>query len=643
MKIVTVIPLAKGAFKEDLTYFTAHEIPNGNIVSIPIRNKNILGLVVSSEEVTGAKGDIKNMSFNLKKITETKEQSVFKKEFLESAFEVSDYFACRKNNLITHLLPSAFQNDYDKISKINITPDLSSEIRGTELKSEKLLFQNSFTDRISFYKTMIRESFAQKKSIYIVLPTENDINNFNILLSKGVENFTFSIHGGLSVKKQIELFKQITMSEHPVLVLGTAPYLCIPRNDFETIILEHENSNTYKTMNRPSLDLRIFVELFAVKTKAKFILADTVLRFESIARKKDNDIEEIRPLSFIMNNNNAEIVTILREKNMKFTIFSEDILKEIKQNIDKKQNVFIFALRKGLATETICRDCNQSINCEKCHSPVVLYLSKDGTKRRFACNRCNTEKNPEMLCPRCGSWNLIPLGIGTDTVSEELKNIFPDIKIFKLDKESIKNTKEAEEMIQDFENMHGAILIGTEMAFFYLQKPVTFSVVASFDSLWSIPNFRMSEKIIQIIISLILFTKDKLIIQTKNENDSSIIALRNENLHSFVREEIEIRKNLGYPPFKKFIKVTHFGQKEEVAHVKKYLLEIFKEYEPEIFSGFVSKLKDKYVTNMLIKLDPKNWSLPELHPDSKLNKNLLTKLLSLPPSFSVSVDPEDLL
>ena len=239
---------------------------------------------------------------------------------------------------------------------------------------------------------------------------------------------------------------------------------------------------------------------------------------------------------------------------------------------------------------------------------------------------------------------MIPLGIGTDTVVEEVKKHFPKTKIFKLDKESAKTAKGAEKIIEEFGENEGSILVGTELALFYLQdKKVPLSVIASFDSLWSIPNFKMSEKILQLMISIISKTSEKFIIQTKNENDPAIQAIKQENLLSFVRGELSDRKNLHYPPYKRFIKMTHLGNKEQTMKAKEMLREIFKEYEPEIFSGFHTMQKGKYVTNALIKLDLKKWSLPELLLNSSIDENLLSKLLSLPSAFDIFVDPEDLL
>ncbi|MFZ2205220.1 MAG: hypothetical protein WAV23_01370 [Minisyncoccia bacterium] len=650
MRIVTVIPLEKGAFKENLTYFSSKNIPDGSIVTVPMRNKQILGLAVSSEKATDTKSDIKNLTFNLKKITEVKENSIFLKEYIESTLDISKYFATRKNDAIVTLIPSIFREEYDKISKIkNETKEI--ENISINIKKEKLLFQYPLADRISFYKTLIRGSFAEKKSVFIVLPTEIDIESFSKTLSKGIENFSFTMYAGLGPKKILKKFEEIITSSHPVLVFGTTPFLSIPRRDFGTIILEYESSNAYKMMNRPYFDLRSFVELYASKISAKLIFGDSLLRFETIARKEMDNFSEVHPLSFRINFEGEikipeparNAFSIADAGGKKFEVLKTENITEIQDVILKNESVFIFSLRKGLATETLCRDCNEPVMCTKCSVPVVLYLSRDGKKRMFACNRCNTEKDPETRCLNCNSWNLMPLGIGTDTVFEEAQKLFPETKIFKLDKESAKTTKGAIKIIKEFEENPGSILVGTEMALLYIKEHVDLSVIASFDSLWSVPSFKMNEKIIQLIFSIISKTKDKLIIQTKNKQDPAIHAVETENILSFVREELEDRKNLNYPPFKRFIKVTHMGNKEDSIHTKKALEEVFKDYDPEIFSGFVSKIKDKYVTNMLIKMDTKKWSLPELSTNSKIDEKLLEKLLLLPREFSVNIDPENLL
>ncbi|HEY4513023.1 MAG TPA: hypothetical protein VJH06_00725 [Candidatus Paceibacterota bacterium] len=643
MKIISVIPLKKGLLKGDLTYFTGLNIPAGNIVYVPLRNKKTLALVTSSEELKESKSDIKGMNFNLKKVTEDKGPSVFRTEFTEAIWETSRYFAQNNNNTITSLIPNIFIENYDKLSKIK---NGEKSLDGTEqnIRTEKLLLQYPMPDRISVYKTMVRESFARGKSIFMVLPTESDIEGLKLELAKGIEPFTFSLHSGISDKKILATYEKIITSTHPVLILATANFLSVPKKDIGTIILEHENSGAFKTIRRPHLDLRIMVEIFASKINAKLIIADEMLRFETIGRIDTDNLHPLHPLSYRIDfSQNIEITGKEADENNKFRIFNERSTEEIRRALSDKKSIFIFSLRKGLATMTVCRDCGETVSCEKCGSPLVLYLSHQGKKRMFVCNRCAEEADGDVACKHCGSWNLMPLGIGTDTVREELRKTFPKTPIFKLDKESAKTASGAKKIMKEFEDSPGSILVGTEMAFFYFKNKVPLSVIASFDSLWSIPNFKMSEKIIQIVLGMVNITEKKLTILTKNEKGGAISGIKSGNLMPFVRSELDDRKKMNYPPFKRFIKITHLGDKEQTKRARKILSEMFEEYSPEIFSGFVARLKGKYVTNALIKIEPKKWSVPDISGGSSIDENLLSKLLSLPPSFEILVDPEDLL
>jgi len=653
MRLLTVIPLQKSAFKEELTYFSSTKTPDGSIVSITIRNKKILGLVVNSVDASTAKSDIKKMDYNLKKIVETKTTSIFSLEYIEAIIQTSIYFATNKSRVMSYLIPNILKENYDAISKtfLKIKKPIKKESTDTSnIKTEKLVFQALFEERISYYKTLIRESFASKKSIFLVLPTERDIEKFQKLLDKGIEDFVIPVHSGLTSKKALENINKILSTEHPVLILGTAPYLSLQRHDINTIIVEHENSIGYKTISSPYFDLRTFVEIYAVLTKTRVIFGDTLLRFETIGRQETGELSALKPIStritfsgemnIIEKNKKSDSPQAEKEK---FKILTDESIKKIKETISKKENVFIFSLRKGLATCTICKSCGHEVNCDVCMAPVVLYVSKNGNKRMFVCNKCNLEKDPLMKCEYCDSWNLMPLGIGTDTVYQEIKKQFPKENILKLDREIAKTAKTAKGIVKEYESNPGSILIGTEMALTFLKEKVSLSVIASFDSLWSIPNYKISEKILQIVLNLIEKTENTLFLETKNINDAVINAIKNTNLTSYIREELEDRQKLGYPPYKRFIKVSYLGDKETTIRTRKILAQLFEEYNPHIFGGFITQIKGKYTTNMLIKIDVNEWSLPIIYANREIKKDLLEKLNSLPLEFKIQVDPEDLL
>ncbi|MEJ0002166.1 MAG: hypothetical protein WDN09_03275 [bacterium] len=475
MRIVTIIPLQKGAFIEDLTYFTAKDIGPGEIVSVPLRAKKILGLVVSSDEVSDTKGDIKTMSFDLKKVDDTLGSSAFRPEYLQSAMDCAEYFASKKNDAITALLPQVLRENYDKVAANKNQSLITRNLREgfKEIRAEKLLLQLPLEERISMYKTLIRESFAVKKSIFIVLPNDREVKLFFGQLSRGIENFAFALHPGLPAKKLLEQYGKIMADAHPVLIVGTAQFLAVSRYDIGTIILENESSSGYRMLSRPHFDLRFFAEAFAGSIGARFVLADTMLRFDTVARKETDGLSEMRPLSYRLS---FEGGIEISEREKKFAVLTEKNAADIEETIARGKNVFIFSLRKGLATMTVCRDCNEPLMCKNCGAPVVLYLTRDGTKKIFICNRCKTEMESDTICPKCGSWNLMPLGIGTDTVAEAVRKMFPPDKdgaavpVFQLDRETAGTKTGAEKIVKEFEASGGAILVGTEMALIYLAR-----------------------------------------------------------------------------------------------------------------------------------------------------------------------------
>lgn len=643
IKIVTVIPFKNNPWAKNLTYFSSKEIPVFSIVEIPVRNKIELAVVTKVEDASEAKSSIKKMDFNLKKISKIHEKTILEKDFIESVLSTAKYFAMSHSNALSLLTPSIFIENHDKF----ISKTKEQENKEEDVKSEKLILQSDHEDRLTYYKSIIRSHFANKKSIFFVLPTETDINAYKEELSKGIERFTYKLHSGVSKKKLLEQIKQASDSEHPVLVLCTAPYLALSRNDTSTIILEHESSAVYKMIKKPHIDLRTFVEIYASKINAKLIIGDKLLRFETISRFFDEELSAVRTVSF-RNNFSSKIKIFSRNKetshikSSKYKIFLDKTISLIEKSISSSKKIFLFTLRKGLSTLTLCNDCGETIMCKKCLAPLVLYKTKEGT-RMFVCNKCNEEQNPKILCSHCNGWNLVPLGIGTESVEEKLNEEFSGNKIFSISKKQTKSKSSAVKIISQFENTEKSMLIGTEMALFYIKKPVDVSIITSFDSLWSIPNFKISEKILQLIISILARTKETLVIQTKNEDDEAILALVRNNLSTFVKNELEDRRKLEYPPYKRFIKISHSSKEGQEEKIKKFLGSYFKEYKPLIFDAFSNKKNQELNINTLIKLDIDNWNLPEISSSGNIDETLYKKLIELPNTFDIQIDPEDLL
>lgn len=258
------------------------------------------------------------------------------------------------------------------------------------------------------------------------------------------------------------------------------------------------------------------------------------------------------------------------------------------------------------------------------------------------CNKCGKKEKTEVSCPKCSSWNLTPLGIGIDKVHEEIKSLYPKTRIIQIDKETTKTNKEAAAAIDLFNKTPGSILIGTEMAFSYLQEDVYSSAVISLDGLFSIPNFNITQKILHIIEKLHSITLSNIIIQTRIPENKILQYILSGNVLPLCREDLSERKDFGYPPFKRLIKITFEGTSKETEQARAFIEKMLGDYDPQIFSAFVGKVRGQYITNTVIKVDPNLW--PLIETEKHMMDPVLKETLSrIPPSFSVNIDPEDLL
>lgn len=632
MNILEVIPIAKSISKETLTYFSGLAISLGSVVEIPLRNKKIHGIVVSSEPVSSKKGEIKSLSYSIKKIDAVHEKTFLLPSFIESAQHIAEYNASSTGAVLSALVPKVLIESINSLAEPK--PPLEKK------SSEILVLQASDEERYAMYKSYIREEFAKKGSVYFVLPTIEDIKTAKQTLEKGIEEYSYVFHGELSKKEIVANWNKALASTHPVLILCTSSFLCVPRHDIGTIILEKESSRAYTSPVRPYIDTRKALEYISKTSGAKLIFGDAILRVETIWKQKHDIYAELSTLKFrSLATSESALIDARRPKNSphkKFEIFTPALKELIKQNKEHNELLFLFCGRKGLAPLSVCHDCGNTVTCHACGSPVTTYAKKssDATESNmFVCHKCGTKRSAHETCKRCASWNLQTLGIGIEMVEKEIKNIFPDTTLFVMDKNRIKTHKQAVTLVDKYYDHPGSILLGTEMALTYLTKKVNNTGVVSLDAFFGLPDFRINEKIMHILLSLRSLAEHALIVQTRQPEHNVFDYALKGNLSDFYREEISMRKSLGYPPFQIFIKISREGTKVEARKAMEEVKKFLKPYEMSLFESFHKGTDRTYVVHGLIVLERDEW----------IDKTLLQKLRGLSPEFQIKIDPDSLL
>lgn len=643
MFIIECLPFSKGLNKESLSYFSAKSFELGTLLKVNLRGNNINALVLESRDATKAKSEIKSADFSLKKISAMTSKPFLQKEFLEAVKETAEYFATTQGSVLSDLIPS-FVLENPNLLSCQGRPFGAGAVQGSSLTT-KSVFGNSALqapdeERFGLYRSLIREEFAKKKSVFMCLPKNEDIKQAKEKLERGIESFTCVFHKDMNKKELKEEYKKAISITHPVLIIATSQWLFLNRNDLGAIIIDKENENGWKTLSRPFIDLRFFAKTLASKKNIRCIIGDSFLRIESLYRYKQGEISEFENVKWRLPTDVKTAVIDLRKANKKekeFKSLSPELLDLIKETIEKGSHMFIFAARKGLSSVTVCQDCGEQVKCNNCSAPMILYKIHSGRSvgagGAFRCHQCGETRNAAEVCQNCGSWKLAAFGSGIDRVAYEITKSFPGIKLFELHKDIAGTNTKAQKIIKNFYENKGSVLLGTEMAFSYLHKKVTNTAIASFDSLFSIPDFRIREKIFHLILQTRNTAKENFLIQTRNPKDPTIELAVAGNLIEFYKKEIEDRQSLSYPPFGIFIKITARGTKNFVVRETENLKNILKDFNPAVFNSVHEKRGEQSAFNAVIKLPHSDWP----------NSELLFVLKSLPPHFEIKVDPDNLL
>lgn len=645
MQIITVAPIARGGLKEHLTYFTKNPVEVGALVVVPIRSREVPALVLDIREVSDMRSAIKLSDYAVRKITRARPRRVWNNAFLKATEDTASFFAQSLGETLLTLTPKAIV-DAHIANKID---DTEASIKIKPSKTQLLAIQMSYNDRVQAYRGLIRESFVRHESVFLCLPTEIDVLRISEELRRGIEDYTFILHGTLSKKRVLESWKSALESKHGVLVISTPQYLSLPRY-FKTIILDEEHSRSWKTIMRPQIDMRVFAENYAWNAGSTLIFGAPILRPETQKRIHEGMIKEFVHVS---SHSYKDLCTKIidpriEEKTIKeqtgkrtIQILSEKIRILIKSAQEKKENIVLISARKGLSPITVCGDCGTLVRCPECETPLVIHKKEpsgqgEPNMRIFSCHACGFMRIPEdgahESCVNCGGWRLEALGIGIGRIEEEVIALFPHTPRLVFDGDHVKTRTQARKLIERFEKTRGSILIATPMVIPYLSS-TEHAAIISIDSLFAIPDFRMNERIFALVLALRERTSQTLFIQTRADDTTLLKQAIAGDLYAFTENELVLRKTFHYPPYGTIIKITLLGKKnymrEEMERLKNFLVQ----YSPITPLAMSRDTRGLFRMHCIIKLPNNTWP----------NIALIDKLRVLPSQFTVEVNPDNLL
>ncbi len=666
MNLITVIPITRQKVAGTLSYFTAADVPLGAIVSVPLRSKSIHAIVAYSRPAADMKSELRAAPYEIRKLGKVKATVFFPAPFMETCRLLAEHYATNPGAIIGALTPDFLMENAHKIRPPLVPAHVATD--------ETYAVQGDDEDRIGSWRSLIRQEFARKKSVVLYAPTVEDVRMLFAALNKGIEEYIFTLHGKLSAKEAAATWKNIGKSIHPVVVIATGSFSLLPRSDIETVIIERENGRGWISPKAPYADLRRALESYARANKQTVYLADCMLRLETLERLNKDEVSQGSPFKW-RSVSTAEdmLVDMRRKKNekgagdmeqeaddesgedaaeksekRKFRAISPELENLIRRNRDESAHLFIFTVRRGLSTMTVCDDCDTVVVCANCSAPVVLHASKSQPRQAndgrdstagglaahfFMCHKCGARRSAEEVCVSCGSWRLSSLGIGIERVEEEIRSLFPDIDLWKIDADSVKTDAAIADILEKWRARPGSVLLGTETAMLHIKEKVDHVAVVSMDSLFALPDFRITEKIMYALIRLRSLAARSILVETRRPEEKVFEYGLKGNLSDFYRSALEERRQFGYPPFRTLIKMTIEGKKDPIAILMADIRTKIEPYDIDIFPAFTATVRGNSIIHGLIKVEPSAWT----------DKELAATLRSLPPNVSVKVDPESLL
>lgn len=473
-------------------------------------------------------------------------------------------------------------------------------------------------------KTMVYlklvEGVLKKGGGAIVLVPEIALTDRAIRLFKTVFGDRVSLlHSSLPFAARLDEFSRIKEGRSDV-VIGTRSALFAPVKNLSLIVLDEEQSSSYKQSSPPFYDARVVARMRSDIEGCKVVLSSATPLVEDRCRAEKEVYQKVSlPRKYgSAPAVKAEFVDLSDLSNVKpntSAILSLPLLEAMEETFRKGEQSILLLNRRGFAPIVQCRSCHRVYECQSCEAPMVFHRRKG----RLECHRCERSVPfPGLLCPYCNASSFETLGFGTERVEEILSSVFPSMRIARLDLDTARESTRGA-ILSGFEKGKYDVLLGTEMIAKGHDFPnVTLAAALSADQSLSIPSYLSNETTFDLISQLVgrsgrAGKKGRALIQTYNPLNKVLLFAARQDYEGFYRWELENRKRFVWPPYCFLIQVTVQGEKfdrvEKTAYaVKRYLGERLKSRRSDVFGPydpFERKVDGRYSKRVLVKFkDP---------------------------------------
>ena len=552
------------------------------------------------------------------------EQGLEKKKLIEAGHSLSSLNTLKKNHILEEfeVIVSRFgESNHHPFKEIMLSDEQSrakDEIyQCFQKKSTVLLHGVTGSGKTEIYIEMIKDAISNGSQALYLLPeialTAQIVNRLQAVFGDRVGIF----HSKFSDNERVEVWYGLMEGRFDFIV-GVRSAIFLPFERLGLIIVDEEHENSYKQFDpAPRYHARDAALFLAHLHQAKTILGSATPSVESYTNALQDKYGLVRlkerysqtPLPVIHTANLA------KEKKQKSATgeFTSVMLEHIREALDNKEQVIIFQNRRGYSSYVSCDDCGFIPNCHRCSVSLTYHQYKN----QLNCHYCGHKEVVPVTCPACGSTNIRTIGVGTEKIEEDLKLIYPEARIQRMDLETTRTKYAYQNIIQEFERGEIDILVGTQM----VSKGLDFdnvSLVGVFDidRMIHFPDFRSMERSFQLTTQVSgragrRKKRGKVVIQTRDPDQHILRWIENHDYETFYQAEMEERKNYVYPPFTRMIHLLIRSKDKNLTHqAARHLANLLKEdlgstrvlgpQEP-----LINKIRDKYLMDLFLKIEKK--------------------------------------
>ncbi len=535
--------------------------------------------------------------------------------------------------------------------KITLNEEQKKAIREIEesIKKEKnhtfLLQGVTGSGKTEIYIQSISTALTLQKTALVIVPeialTPQLVQRFKFKFG----DLVATLHSSLSLRERYEQWAGIRDGKYKVVV-GARSALFSPLKNLGVIVVDEEHETTYKQNRNPRYHAREVAIQLGKLSKAVVILGSATPSLESyfLAKQKVFQHLVLTKRAGQMRYPQVEVVDMKREfKEGNKGVFSRLLKQEIERCLEGEKKIILFLNRRGYSTSITCCDCGQAITCKRC--AVTLVYHQD--KKVLLCHHCGYAIKVPQTCPFCGGYFLTFYGFGTQRVESELLNLFPEVRVVRMDIDTTRGRDAHRKRLIEFLNSKKTILLGTQMIAKGLDFPqVSLVGVINADTLLHLPDFRSGERTFQLLMQVggragRSEKPGKVIIQTFLPESYPIKSVINSSYDSFYQREISFRRELGYPPFFNLTNFIVSGKDEEKVNqgafeMEKEIKKLFKEGKIKILGPApcpIPKIKGMFRWHITVK----NLSISER--ERSLLERVIKKLSSKGLRIIVDVNP----